>query len=276
MEPPAEGEAPPEGETPPPAETEAPAETEPPAEGDVGGTSTPEDEATDDATDDSGSGEDSGEAEPYVFDNSYDRGAAASFSLDQVIEGWKEGLAGQTVGSRVLMSIPPEQGYGAQEGHDLQNDTLVFVVEIVDSIDPAAHASGEPVTDVPEGLPAVTDGEEGAAPTLDFEGATPPETSDSTLVITGDGDEVGENLVVNMVQASYPDGADVITTWDEGQAPLTLAAEQLAGIPGLADALTGATVGSRVVSRISAADNAAADGTAGTPLVLVIDVIGSY
>jgi FKBP-type peptidyl-prolyl cis-trans isomerase 2 len=269
-EPPAEGEAPPEGET-----TEPPAEgeTTPPAEGDVGGASTPEGEDT--ATDDSGSGE-SGDAEPYVFDNSYDRGAAASFSLNQVIEGWKEGLSGQTVGSRVLLSIPPDQGYGAQEGHDLQNDTLVFVVEIVDSIDPAASASGEPVTDLPEGLPTVTDGEEGAAPTIDFAAATPPETSDSTVVVTGDGDEVAANLVVNMVQASYPDGADVITTWDEGQAPLTLAAEQLAGIPGLAEALTGATVGSRVVSRISAADNAAPDGTEGTPLVLVIDVIGSY
>ncbi|PZF84612.1 hypothetical protein C1I92_08195 [Jiangella anatolica] len=252
----------------PPAET--PAETETPAEGDVGGAASPTDEASADPS------ADSGEAEPYVFDNSYDRGAAASFSLNQVIPGWKDGLTGQHVGSRVLLSIPPDQGYGDQDGHDLQNDTLVFVVDIVDSIDPTAHASGEPVADLPEGLPTVTDGEDGAAPTLSFEGATPPETSDSTLTITGDGGELGTNLVVNMVQASYPDGADVITTWDEGQAPLTLAAEQLAGIPGLAEALTGATVGSRVVSRISAADNANQDGTAGTPLVLVIDVIGSF
>ncbi|WP_116948709.1 FKBP-type peptidyl-prolyl cis-trans isomerase [Jiangella endophytica] len=254
----------------PPADDPAASET--PAEGDVGGATTPDAEASADPSADAGSGD----AEPYVFDNSYDRGSAASFSLNQVIDGWKEGLAGQTVGSRVLLSIPPDQGYGAQEGHDLQNDTLVFVVDIVDSIDPTAHASGEAVADLPAGLPTVTDGEDGTAPTLDFASATPPEASDSTLVITGDGDELGPNLVVNMVQASYPDGADVITTWDEGQAPLTLAAEQLAGIPGLAEALTGGTVGSRVVSRISATDNANADGTEGTPLVLVIDVIGSY
>ncbi|SDU71930.1 FKBP-type peptidyl-prolyl cis-trans isomerase [Jiangella alkaliphila] len=262
-EPPAEDPA----ATEPPAD--APAETTPPAEGDVGGVTT-EDTASADPS------ADSGEAEPYVFDNSYDRGSAASFSLNQVIPGWKDGLAGQRVGSRVLLSIPPDQGYGTQEGHDLQNDTLVFVVEIVDSVDPTASASGEPVADLPAGLPVVTDGEEGAAPTLDFAAATPPEASDSTLVVTGDGEELGPNLVVNMVQASYPDGADVITTWDEGQAPLTLAAEQLAGIPGLAEALTGASVGSRVVSRISAVDNANPDGTEGLPLVLVIDVIGSY
>lgn len=269
VDPPAEDPA----ATEPPAEeppAEDPAATETPAEGAVGGATTPEDEASADPS------AESGDAEAYVFDNSYDRGSAASFSLNQVIPGWKEGLAGQTVGSRVLLSIPPDQGYGGQDGHDLQNDTLVFVVDIVDSIDPTAHASGEPVADLPEGLPTVTDGEEGTAPTLDFANATPPEASDSTLVVNGDGDELGANLVVNMVQASYPDGADIITTWDEGQAPLTLAAEQLAGIPGLAEALTGATVGSRVVSRISATDNANADGTEGTPLVLVIDVIGSY
>ncbi|WP_157574259.1 FKBP-type peptidyl-prolyl cis-trans isomerase [Jiangella muralis] len=259
----------------PPAEeppAEDPAATEPPAEGDVGGAATPEDGASADPSEDAASGD----AEPYVFDNSYDRGSAASFSLDQVIPGWKEGLAGQAVGSRVLLSIPPDQGYGTQEGHDLQNDTLVFVVDIVDSIDPAGQASGEPVAELPAGLPVVTDGAEGAAPTVDFAAATPPEASDSTLVVTGDGEPVGANLVVNMVQASYPDGADVITTWDEGQAPLTLAAEQLAGIPGLAEALTGANIGSRVVSRISAADNASPDGAEGAPLVLVIDVIGSY
>lgn len=77
------------------------------------------------------------------FDNSYDRGEPASFPIGvgQVIEGWDEGLVGQTVGSRVLLVIPAEQAYGelpedtdsatAQPAHQLAGETLVFVVDIL-------------------------------------------------------------------------------------------------------------------------------------------------
>ena len=33
------------------------------------------------------------------FDSSWDRGKSSTFSLDGVIKGWKQGLAGHTVGS---------------------------------------------------------------------------------------------------------------------------------------------------------------------------------
>lgn len=45
--------------------------------------------------------------------------------LSQLIKGWQEGLAGKTVGSRVLLSIPAEKAYGAEKGD------LVFVVDIL-------------------------------------------------------------------------------------------------------------------------------------------------
>ncbi|MFC7880156.1 FKBP-type peptidyl-prolyl cis-trans isomerase [Isoptericola sp. NPDC057391] len=67
------------------------------------------------------------------FDSSWDRGAPSSFSLQQVVAGWTQGLAGQTVGSQVLLVIPPDLAYGAQEGHELQKETLVFVVDILDA-----------------------------------------------------------------------------------------------------------------------------------------------
>ncbi len=49
-----------------------------------------------------------------VFDNSYDRGSSISFPIGvgAVIGGWDEGLVGQQVGSRVLLSIPSHLGYG--------------------------------------------------------------------------------------------------------------------------------------------------------------------
>ena len=48
-----------------------------------------------------------------VFDSSWERGAPASFATTGVVEGFKQALEGQTVGSQVLVVIPPEFGYGA-------------------------------------------------------------------------------------------------------------------------------------------------------------------
>ncbi|HEY3436425.1 MAG TPA: FKBP-type peptidyl-prolyl cis-trans isomerase [Actinotalea sp.] len=70
-----------------------------------------------------------------MFDNSYDRGSSISFPIGvgAVIGGWDEGLVGQSVGSRVLLSIPPHLGYGDRGMPAARiggTDTLVFVVDI--------------------------------------------------------------------------------------------------------------------------------------------------
>jgi peptidylprolyl isomerase len=65
------------------------------------------------------------------FDESYS-GKPAEFSLTGVVEGWTYGLSGLKVGSRVLLAIPPDLGYGAQEQAGIPaNSTLYFVVDIV-------------------------------------------------------------------------------------------------------------------------------------------------
>lgn len=69
-----------------------------------------------------------------VFDTSFARGGAASFTFAQgsLIDGWTQGLAGQPVGSRVLLIIPPELAYGDQESASIPaGSTLVFVVDIL-------------------------------------------------------------------------------------------------------------------------------------------------
>lgn len=78
-----------------------------------------------------------------TFDSSYERGTPATFSLDQVIAGWKEGLAGQKVGSRVLISVPSEKAYGAEgtpDGSIGKDEDLLFVVDIL-AAQPAAASS---------------------------------------------------------------------------------------------------------------------------------------
>ncbi len=79
-------------------------------------------------------------SEGKTFDSSWERGGdPATFSLNQVIPGWKEGLAGQKVGSRVLISIPSEKAYGEQGSPpDIgENEDLLFVVDILHTQAPA-------------------------------------------------------------------------------------------------------------------------------------------
>lgn len=65
------------------------------------------------------------------FDSSWSRGTATQFQTNQVVNGFRLALEGQKVGSQVIVVMPPKDGYGESEGHELQNETLVFVVDIL-------------------------------------------------------------------------------------------------------------------------------------------------
>lgn len=75
-----------------------------------------------------------------VFDSSYPRGATVRFpiGIGLVIAGWDKAIVGKTVGSRLLLSIPPHLGYGPAGNPRAGisgEDTLVFVVDIVGTHD---------------------------------------------------------------------------------------------------------------------------------------------
>ena len=67
------------------------------------------------------------------FDSSRDRGTPFQFMLGvgQVIRGWDEGFAGMKVGGVRKLIIPPQLAYGSVAGHPLQNEILVFEVELL-------------------------------------------------------------------------------------------------------------------------------------------------
>ena len=68
------------------------------------------------------------------FDSSWanNGGQPIEFPLKGVITGWQEGLEGVTEGSRVLLVIPPDKGYGEAGSPPVigPNETLVFVVDV--------------------------------------------------------------------------------------------------------------------------------------------------
>jgi FKBP-type peptidyl-prolyl cis-trans isomerase len=70
------------------------------------------------------------------FDSSFDRHEPAQFGIGvgQVIKGWDQTVVGHNVGSRLVVSIPPEYGYGRRgipQAGIGGNDTLVFVIDII-------------------------------------------------------------------------------------------------------------------------------------------------
>ena len=80
-----------------------------------------------------------------VFDSSWTSGSPFGFVIgaypEQVIPGWDTGLTGQTVGSRVMLVIPPKDAYGSagqSQAGITGKDTLVFIVDIIDAFKAAA------------------------------------------------------------------------------------------------------------------------------------------
>ena len=71
-----------------------------------------------------------------VFDSSWSRDQPFAFNVGegQVIKGWDVGLRGQKAGSRVMLVVPPADGYGSAGVSQVGikgTDTLVFVVDIL-------------------------------------------------------------------------------------------------------------------------------------------------
>lgn len=68
-----------------------------------------------------------------VFDSSRERGEPVTFRLNQVIDGWTEGLQLMSEGGRYKLYIPSELAYGPGGNMSIgPNETLVFDVELLE------------------------------------------------------------------------------------------------------------------------------------------------
>ncbi|MBE7702025.1 FKBP-type peptidyl-prolyl cis-trans isomerase [Oerskovia sp. Sa1BUA8] len=88
-----------------------------------------------------------------VFDSNWTGGtqpASTMIGIGQIIEGWEQGLLEQSVGSQVLLVVPPALAY-AGTGRSYADETLVYVVDILD-----AHF---PVVDETPGQEGQTEGQ---------------------------------------------------------------------------------------------------------------------
>ncbi|WP_404382719.1 FKBP-type peptidyl-prolyl cis-trans isomerase [Knoellia locipacati] len=69
-----------------------------------------------------------------VFDSNAE-GYPTAIGVGAVVPGWDKAIVGQPVGSRLLLVVPPADGYGAQGQGDIKGtDTMVFVVDILGAV----------------------------------------------------------------------------------------------------------------------------------------------
>lgn len=207
-----------------------------------------------------------------VFDSSWERGAPATFPLQSVVPGFQKGLSGQSVGSRVLIAMPSEDGYAqGNPGAGIEvGDTIVFIVDILSAN--FDEATGEPVAPA-EGLPTVTLSSDGVPEITTPEGEAPTELVVAPL-ITGPGPEVTENATIQVKHRSWVWGTGEVleSDWRAQQGPLNTLIE------GWKQGLVGQTVGSRVMLVVPP-ELAYPDGIpsmdleAGQTLVYVVDIL---
>lgn len=204
-----------------------------------------------------------------VFDNSFVRDAPAAFPIgvSRVIAGWDQGLVGQNIGSRVLLSIPSELGYAqGNEGAGIEvGDTIVFVVDIIDSY--GANSAGEADAKVVEGAldeaPVELDGALGEPVSVTVKDDAPAPTERVTTVLAeGSGVPLEAGEAALHFAIGVWGGKPGASTWDDGEiASLTVGQ----GTSHLDD-LVGIPVGSRVLVQVPA--------TSGSdPMAVVVDII---
>ncbi len=159
---------------------------------------------------------------PNIFDNSYDRKTPAGFQIGTgaVITGWDKTLVGQHVGSRLLLTIPPAEGYGAtaDASNALAGHTLVFVVDILDALAVNTASTGTAVTSVTAGMPAVTS-ESGKKPAItSVKGVKTVTTPTSALLIKGAGAAIDptKTLALEIIQTDAATGKQTQQTWGPG------------------------------------------------------------
>jgi peptidylprolyl isomerase len=221
---------------------------------------------------------------PSAFDSSFTRGAPAAFLIGagRVIPGWDKTLVGKKLGSRVLLTLPPADGYGAngQPNAGISGtDTLVFVVDLVAAYKPDASAPGTVVGNLPTGsLPKITNVPGKEPKIISTAGLKAPTQPTSTLVVTGSGPKIdtAKTLVLQLVQTDLASGKQTQATW--GQAPQTVPAQNVLR---LADKLTGQNIGSRAVVLLPAAPATPATASqaaqpATPPEILIVDVVGQF
>ncbi|MGW5332089.1 FKBP-type peptidyl-prolyl cis-trans isomerase [Streptomyces bauhiniae] len=188
-----------------------------------------------------------------VFDNSYDRNPLVlQLAQGSIIDGWRYALTGKKIGSRVEIAVPPTWGYGPSGNEQAGikgTDTLVFVIDLLDSYNTKSSAKGKEVPQTDPALPKVATNTDGNQPKVTLPKSDPPKKLVSNYIIEGDGEEVtGKQAVLCQFQGlEWQGGRTFQKTYGSGRLSQFSVEQMEQVVKGLAQGITGKKVGSRVL-----------------------------
>lgn len=209
-----------------------------------------------------------------VFDSSFARNQLSGFPIGvgEVIPAWDDTLVGAPIGSRLLLVVPPADGYGSSgnTGAGITGtDTIVFVVDVVNAY--TMSAVGDPHATVEQSdVSGVTvTGKANVEPKVTVKkGSKQPTKVTTTLLDKGHGKKVTAGLVVlQLLQVDWT-GKTVASTW-----ALDTPYGANIGVtssPSIFDGLVGMPLGSRVLIELP---KITSDGSTEGPYALVTDVV---
>jgi peptidylprolyl isomerase len=215
--------------------------------------------------------------------DSYTNRKPQGLPLAAGLPAWRH-LAGQRVGSRVLMVVPPKDGFGPRGNSSINvtgTDTLVFVFDILSAVPTTGHATGTALPYQPgPGMPSLTTTPVGPQITVPKH-TSPPKHLVSRLLIRGRGPAVvaGQTVVTQYTGVVWRNGREFNSSWRQGS-PQAFELGKGQVIRGWEKGLTGLPVGSRVLLVIPPS---LGYGKAGNPplvkgkdtLVYVIDILAA-
>ena len=211
---------------------------------------------------------------------------------ETLLPGLSKGLAGQAVGSRLLLAIPPKEAFGdkgnTQAGFG-PTDNVIFLIDVLSAtttppkkppVAPLKTAIGSPVTP-PAGLPTVKVDAKGV-PVVTVPKTPPSAKLVAQVLIKGKGPVVraGQELIAAYTGLVYGTGKIFDSSYTSGS-PLKrpVGAGQL--VPGFDKGIVGQTIGSRVLLVLPPAEGY---GTAGNSkagikgtdtIVFIVDILAA-
>lgn len=216
------------------------------------------------------------------FDSSFTTAKPMTLTLAEkaILPGFIKGLKDKKVGSRVLVAIPPKDGFGqAQEQLDIKkDDTMVFLFDIVSKAEVAGKSKA-----LPSSLPKITfDAAKHPSGFTKTSSTKAKQTKASAhTVIQGEGAtlEAGQTLTAQYVGQVYPDGDVFDESWSSAPRAFEVGTAKL--IKCWDDLLVGQKLGSRVVL-VCPADTAYGDKPQeggkikpGDTLIFAIDLLSA-
>jgi peptidylprolyl isomerase len=213
-------------------------------------------------------------------------GKPQPLTVGSTISGLDKSLAGSRAGSRLLITIPPKDGFGSKGNSTLGvtgKDTLVFVVDVLGSYQKTASAHGAQRAVNGTELPTVGTSSPGTAPPVGIPQTAPPATLQVQTLIQGAGPVVkkGQLLIAQYEGVNWRTGKIFDSSWKRS-APtgFQIGAGQV--IKAWDTGLVGKRIGSRVLLVVPPADGYGTSGNSsagikGTDtLVFVVDILATY